>query len=98
MHRLSIYLSIWVYIYIHLYVCVYVYIILTHILACYILIMYKRIFFPYCHGMHILNVQNTCLISKLNTMRGEYVQLCSFLRFKYCDLCNHHVKFIGQVH
>ena len=57
-------------------------IVLAYIPACYIFIMYKIIFFSLLSwNAHSQCAKYLLLISKLNTMRGEYAQFCHFLRF-----------------
>lgn len=97
MHRLSIYL--FMYMGVCLYTSLCLCIVLAYIPACYIFITYKIIFFSLLSwNAHSQCAKYLLLISKLNTMRGEYDNSVTFSGFEYCDLCSHHVKFIGQVH
>lgn len=70
-------------------------------MACYLLIMDKRIFSSLLSwDAHSLHAKYLLLISKLSYYESRiYTALLPFTGFEYleyCNLCNHHVKLTGQ--
>ena len=72
-------------------------------MACYLLIMGKRIFFSLLSwNAHSLRAKYLLLISKLSYYESRiYTTLLPFTGFEYleyCNLCNRHVKLTGQAY